>query len=198
MKKKLNDFFKHIDKKRFKFILRLIFLFLIVVLEINIVSIAYSKYESQAVGNIKPDVALFVLDAKTYTGNLSLSGLVPRNDSYTYLIYVTNSDSEDNVSNVNMTYNLTFKTTTNLPLTYDIIDVDTGLSVVSDTTSYTDSNGVYYNVYHDNHTYSFNYGTPEKKYFRVVVNFPNTYSMNPEYQSMIDLFTVEADAKQVV
>lgn len=195
---RISNFFECFDKKKFMFVLRLIILFLIVVLEINLASITYSKYESRAAGSVKPDVALFIIDAKSYSGNISLNGLLPNDNNYSYLIYLTNMNEDGEITNVNMSYQLEFLTTTNLPLSYDVIDVDTGLSVISDVVSYTDPNGVYYNVYKDEHEYHFNYGEEEKKYFRVEVSFPAMYTNNPEYQSMIDLFTVNVNAKQIV
>ena len=101
-----------------------------------------------------------------------------------------------------MQYKIKFETTTNLPLTYQIIRNEKysadAVNIISSNTLRQDAD-VYYNVFNINNTYNFSHTKDEMDQYTIVVNFPEQYKNNPDdYQGKIELISVIIDAEQVV
>lgn len=195
----INKFWELFDKKKFMFAFRFVLLFGCLVLVFNLVSIAYSKYESGANSTAKANVAFFVVKEGTYENSIALANLLPSDTPYEYTFNILNYDG-NNRTNVNLTYTINFKATTNLPLTFAIYKgTDRTTNLISSESTIQDSNGVYYKIMTNNNTYSFGYTENQTDPYTLVVEFPSTYKNNPDtYQSLIDLFTITIHAEQVV
>ena len=116
----MKGFFSKFDKKRFMVVTKFIVLLGGLFLVIKLVGTTYTRYESNVDLNANANVAFFVIDQGTYESSIALSDLVPSNDPIYYTFYVANYKN-DKRSKVDMRYNIKFETTTNLPLTYEII-----------------------------------------------------------------------------
>ena len=79
---------------------------------INVIGIAYSRYESHADMYAKANVAFFVIDSGTYEQSISIKGLTPSSAPFLYTINVYNFKGRDR-SKVDLKYDIKFETTTN-------------------------------------------------------------------------------------
>ena len=198
MIQKISDIF---DKKRLKIVTELILIFAFVVIIVNVVGKTYSRYESTVDVSAEASVAFFIVDQGTYENTISLSGLTPSLDPIYYTFYVANYN-EDGRTNVDLDYNIRFETTTNLPLTYEIIRNETfegtHTNIIDTTSVRQDEYDVYYRVFTDNDTYSFTHNSNQADSYVLKVIFPESYKNSPDlYQGVIELFSIIVDAEQV-
>lgn len=199
MFKKIVNYF---DKERFIFVGKIILILVFGVIMVNIVPKAYSRYESSVNVSAEADVAFFVVKQGTYENTLSLKGLTPSTEPFYYTFYVRNYN-EDNVrTDVNLSYDIQLETTTNLPLTYEIIRNEsfTGehTNLITEFTDRQDEDGVYYKTSNVLGTYNFGYNSNQIDSYILKINFPDVYKNEPEaYQGVIELFSVIINATQV-
>lgn len=197
----MKKFFSVFDKKRFMFIFRLIIIFAVFTISINMINLAYSRFETNALSSAEAKVAFFVVKAGRQENTITLSGLVPSDTPYIYNFQVSNYNLSGR-TNVNLRYTVKFTTTTNIPLSYKVLrNQDYSASATNIITSdnlYQDANSVYYHDYFDSATYNFGYTANQTDNYVLVVNFPSQYKNSPDdYQGLIDLFTITINAEQV-
>ena len=197
----MKDFFKKFDKKRFMFVAKIAFVFIAVVVIVNVVGRTYTRYESNVDINANANVAFFIIDQGTYESSIKLDGLVPSDNPIYYTFYVANHKNGKRTK-VDMNYKIKFETTTNLPLTYEIIRNQTfqgaHTNIIDSTSIRQDDDNVYYRVFTDNDTYSFTHNSNQIDEYVLKVNFPASYKDYPDlYQGVIELFSIIIDAEQV-
>ena len=199
----MKDFFKKFDKSRFLFVGKFIFIFVALVIVVNILGDTYTRYESNVDLNANANVAFFVIDQGTYENTISLTGLEPRVAPFYYTFYVANYDLDTNKrTKVDMNYNIKFETTTNLPLTYEIIRNQSFngsyTNIIDSSTVRQDEYDVFYKVFTDNDTYSFTHSSNQVDEYTLKVVFPASYKDYPDlYQGVVELFSIIIDASQV-
>ena len=198
----MKNFFKKFDKKRFIFVGKITFIFIACFVIIRLVGRTYTRYESNADINANASVAFFIIDQGTYESTIALDGLVPSANPIYYTFYVANY-KDTKRSKVDMDYKIKFETTTNLPLTYEIIRNQTfqgqHTNIIDSTTVRQDDNNVYYRVFTDNDTYSFGHTSNQVDQYVLKVVFPASYKDYPDmYQGVVELFSIIIDANQVV
>ena len=198
----MNNFLSKIDKKRFIFVGKIIFIFVAIVIIVNVMGETYTRYESEVDLSANAATAFFVVDQGTYESSISLTGLVPSTTPLYYKFYVANYDDQDHKTNVDLTYTIKFETTTNLPLQYEIVRNQefsgNYTNIIQNSTVRQDDNGVYYNVFTNNNTYSFGHSQRELDEYTLKVIFPASYKDYPDsYQGVIELFSIIIDATQV-
>lgn len=192
-----NVFFDYFDKKKFISFLRIIVLFVFLILAINLLNTTYSRYESGVISSAKAKIAFFLAKAGTTTKTITFTGLEPDDTDNIYDFYVANYDGSKH-ANVNLTYTLSFMTTTNIPLEIDVFDKETNESLITNVSVIT-KDGIYYKLYETNKEYRLDFDNLSYYDYYVTVKFPSIYNnMDKEYQSAIDLFSVIVNAKQVV
>ena len=198
----MNNFLRKIDKKRFISVGKIIFIFVAIVIIVNVMGETYTRYESEVDLSANAATAFFVVDQGTYESSISLTGLVPSTQPLYYKFYVANYDDQDHRTNVDLTYKIKFETTTNLPLQYEIVRNQefsgNYTNIIQSSTIRQDDNGVYYNVFTNNNTYSFGHSQKELDEYTLKVIFPASYKDYPDlYQGVIELFSIIIDATQV-
>lgn len=197
----MKNFFEKFDKKRFLFVAKVIFIFISIAAIINLVGTTYTKYESNVDLNANANVAFFIIDQGTYESTIALDGLVPSTDPIYYTFYVANHKNGKRTK-VDMNYRIKFETTTNLPLTYEIIRNQTfegaHTNIIDSATVRQDDNDVYYRVFTDNDTYTFNHNANIVDQYVLKVVFPASYKNYPDlYQGVVELFSIIIDAEQI-
>src|SRR5574344_493961 len=194
-----NKFWTIFDKDKFLIVSRFIVLFIVVVIVFNLIHVAYSKYESGANSSAAANVAFFIITEGSYDNSIALTGLVPSDTPYEYTFNVSNYSITDRC-NVNLTYTINFKATTNLPLSFAIYRAtDRTTNIITSESEIQDQTGAYYRLFNDSSTYNFGFTTNQTDTYTLVVNFPSSYKNNPDaYQSLIYLFTISIVAQQVV
>ena len=197
----VKDFLKKFDTQRFTFVGKIILILFICVVIFNLVDKANSRYESEANVSAEASVAFFVVDQGTYEGSISLTGLEPSTQPFYYTFYVRNYDDSGYRTDVNLTYDIKVETTTNLPLTYEIIRNQSFSSsytnLLTNWTTRQDDNDVFYKTSNILGTYSFGHAANQVDQYTIKVNFPISYKDYPEYQGSIELFSIIINATQV-
>ena len=188
------------EKKRFLvFVLFLIFILLVAFI---LFRMAYARYElrSKLVANI--DKALYIFESGQTSFNLEPIGIIPSNDSYTYRFSVANF-TESAISDVDLSYRITIRTTTNLPLTLELyrnqLPTDNGaVNLLTGCTDEQDEDDAWYHVYEINTDYTMLYTTETTDYYTLVINFPLTYASDMKYVNTIENIEVTLKSKQMV
>jgi len=208
-----SNFFKKFDKKRFLLVSKLIFVFIAFVGIINIIGKTYSRYESNVDLSAGANIAFFVVDQGTYESSISLTGLTPSAEPKYYTFYVANYNTNNKRADVDLKYTITFETTTNLPLTYEIIRNESFDSAHTDLLGTPvirqDENDVFYKTYSNPNEYSFSHLSNEVDEYTMKVTFPLNngaqnpddlieYTKNPDsYAGAVELFSIIINATQV-
>ncbi len=196
------SFSQKFDIKRFKIVTQLILILACLFLIVNVVDKAFSRYESRVDVSAEANVAFFVVDQGTYENTISLTGLTPSATPFYYTFYVANYNQNGKRSNVDMEYTIKFETTTNLPLSYEIVRNETFTSgytnIIEDSSVRQDEYDVFYKVFTNNQKYSFSHKRDEADSYTLKVVFPESYKNSPDlYQGVIELFSIIIDATQV-
>lgn len=189
----------NINKKDFRRYLLFSILFIVTIIVIGSLKLTQARYETVTRINVSPNLAFFIVDVQSQTGQIKLEGMVPRTDPYLYTFSVSNFNSSRR-ANVDLTYSIEIITTTNMPLTFKIFkgSGSTVDEIDSDTFS-TDTNGVYYRHLVINDISSFSYNTDSTDLYTLWVSFPEQYKSSPmEYAGIIDLVDIKINAEQVV
>lgn len=191
------NIFNRIDKNKFLYFSKFIFIFLLFVGIINLLDISFSRYSSSASGNIDAKIAFFVVDVGTYEQTISLSDLIPSSQEYIYVFNVNNFKGESRC-NVNLDYHIKFETTTNLPLEFKIYKGSNTNNIIVNNSIYQDGD-MYFRRLSTNVSSSFTYDSNQTDTYTLVVNFPYEYRNNPDaYQGLIDSFSIIIDAEQSI
>lgn len=189
-----------IDKKKFFSYMKtniLCLTFLIIIL--NIPS-TLSKYTSNSSSDVKTDVAFYIVKTDYKTEEILLDEIVPREEPYVYTFEVSNNDGK-NRTETNLSYDLSIRTTTNLPLEYELYlnedYKDSGASTIftSDNTEQ-DFDSTYFRNFKTDTKY-FSYLYDEKNTYQLVVRFPKDY-IDYKYQDIYESIEITIKSKQIV
>ena len=164
-----------------KFII-LILCFLIV---IRIFILALSKYESQSNAEAK------------MTLNLDL--IEPRENKYIYTFSIGNQDG-DKTAEIDLKYDLTIRTTTNLPLTYKLYmnqeyNAEDATEIVKTNEIAPDEDGTYFRTITTDTSY-LKYTEPKTNIYQLVIYFPKVYNTE-NYQDIIESLEIIVKSEQV-
>ena len=107
------------SKKLKRLYAKLVILILCFLILMRIVTLVLSKYESEAKSTANVDIAFYLLKEDYKTMTLNLASLFPQNDAYVFSFTIGNQDGEK-TAEIDLIYDLTIRTTTNLPLTYEL------------------------------------------------------------------------------
>ena len=198
----MNNFLRKIDKKRFIFVGKIIFIFVAIVIIVNVIGETYTRYESKVDLSANAATAFFVVNQGTYESSISLTGLVPSTTPLYYNFYVANYDKDHHRTNVDLNYTIKFETTTNLPLQYEIVRNQSFsgnyTNIIQNSSVRQDENDVFYNVFTNSYNFSFGHSVDEVDEYTLKVIFPESYKDYPDlYQGVIELFSIIIDATQV-
>lgn len=188
------------NKKKKILYTKIVILVLCFFIIIRIFNLALSKYESVSSTTAEIDVAMYLLKEDYKKMTLNLGSLIPQNEEYVYTFSIGNNDGENNAE-VDLIYELFIRTTTNLPLSYELYMNQ----------KYTDSDAK--NIITSNNVEKDEYGTyfrniktesVELKYtesvtniYQLVVRFPENYN-SEDYQNIIEMLEITVDGKQII
>lgn len=190
------------SKKKFVLFSKINVLLLVLLLVIKLMPITLSKYESMAVGKAMVNVAFYLIDADYYSQSIKLDSLSPRDEGYVYNFSVSNY-KDDVSSEVDIEYELSLVTTTNLPLRYELyMNEDyssaTSVNLVSEgnTKVELDGDGTYFK------TISLSkedmlYKDKVKNDYTLVVYYDKVND-NSLYQNMIESVRIVVDSRQIM
>ena len=188
-------------KSRKRFIIYSILVLILMFLSMYVLRV-YGSYQSNAY--LKADVvkAVLLLEEEKLDFSIDPDGLVPSDKPYVYYFSIANYN-DSSKSNVDLEYSITMKTTTNIPLEYQLYrnedyTLDTSTNLLKNYSEIQDEDGSWYKVFSLQDTYEFSYKTKNKDIYTLVVYFPKAYSKNLDYTNLIDHIEFTVDAKQIV
>lgn len=183
-----------------KRIIKLLILVFVLILLIKMISFTYSKYESRA--NTKPNiiVAFYVLNKDYQSMNLNLDELFPREEPYIYTFSISNTKGQKRCQ-IDLEYELSIKTTTNLPITYELYknqnyNDDNATSIKKTDEIIQDEDGTYFRII-TTETESFSFREDETNIYQLVVHFPQEYN-TINYQDIIEGIEITVNSKQII
>lgn len=183
-----------INKEKFKFFNKITLIILGILVLLLIIRGTMASFETNGSGKARADIAFYVLDVSRQTESLKISDIKPNDSDNVYTIDVSNY-LNNKITDVDMEYSLSIRTTTNIPVTYSLYLNDDTTNIMSNRTLEKDSNGTYFYKY-DSISKTFSHGVSRRDSYKLVINFSSKYK-NYDYQGLIDSIEISVNAKQV-
>lgn len=196
-KLKNKKIFKSFNLKKFFFVNKINVLLILLLILLSIIPFAYSRYESNISSNANIDVAMYVLEPGYQYVDLKLADVLPSTDSYEYSFTVANYKDEDTMTDVNLEYSLDVVTTTNLPITYELVDpTDFNRNLIISNNVLPDDDGTYFRtIKTENHTFTY---TQRKIYnYKLILHY-STDDITHIYQGMTDSIRIIINSNQIL
>lgn len=187
------------NKKLRRLYMKLVILVLCLLIIARIFVLVLSKYESISDSYANVDIAFYLLKEDYKTMTINLASLLPQDNAYTFEFSIGNQAGED-IAEVDIEYELTLRTTTNLPLTYDLYMnqkyTDTGAtSIIKENKVEKDEDGTYFRtITTEKNDLLYTQGTTN--IYQLVVYFPANYN-HEQYQDIIELLEINVNAQQI-
>lgn len=153
-----------------------------------------SKFQSNGSGDAKIDLAFSLLETDELVETISLTEILPDGKQYEYTFSVSNYNEEKRID-VNIQYDITIRTTTNLPIEYEIYDSE-GNKINTDFEIIKDEDGTYFNVLKTDKRIV-TYEEDSIEMYTLKYSLDSVYN-DSSYQDIIELITVEINAEQVM
>ena len=187
------------NKKLRRLYAKLVILVLCFLIIARIFVLVLSKYESISNSYANVDIAFYLLKEDFQTMTLNLASILPQNNAYTFEFSIGNQAGED-IAEVDIEYELTLRTTTNLPLTYELymhqLYTDQGATnIIKENTVNLDEDGTYFRTITTEKEY-LSYKEAKTNLYQLVVHFPKNYNQEI-YQDIIELLEINVNGQQV-
>lgn len=177
----------------------LLLLFILVILLV-VIPYTYSRYESSATSETKSKIAYYLLETNYMSESINLTNLVPSDEPYIYTFSIANNDGTKRLE-TRLEYDLLIKTTTNLPLTYELyMNEDYALpsstNIITTQNDVIDEHGTYFKEIKVAKEY-FNFLTDEENNYTLLIYFPKQF-ISYQYQDVIESIDIIVDSKQLL
>ena len=187
------------NKKLRRLYAKLIILVLCLLIIARIFVLVLSKYESIANSYANVEIAFYLLKEDYKTMTINLAELLPQNNAYVFDFSIGNQDGIE-MAEVDLEYELSLRTTTNLPLTFELYMnenyTDTGATnIIKENNIALDEQGTYFRTMTTEKKY-LSYKEGKTNLYQLVVYFPANYNQEI-YQNIIELLEINVNAQQV-
>lgn len=177
---------------------KLILLIISLIIVLRIFMLVWSRYESEATSNANVDIAFYLLNEDFKEMTLNLAKIFPRDNSYIYTFSIGNEEGEK-TAEIDMTYDLVIRTTTNLPLTYELYmnqnyNEEGATDIIQTDEIDYDENGTYFRTM-TTKTEELLYKEPKTNIYTLVIHFPENYNTE-DYQDIIEMLEITIDSRQ--
>lgn len=188
--------------EKIRFLLFALVLFAAFFLARYLIGLAYARYEVRSKITANIDKALYIFEDEKISFNLDPDGIIPSNQKYTYRFSVSNFNASHD-SDVDLSYTISMKTTTNLPITIQMyrneLPTATGATnIFGGAIIKQDEDNTWYRVYNTNGEYTMNYNQHVTDIYTIVVDFPAGYASNTTYANSIESIEITLDSKQII
>lgn len=185
------------NKKLKRLYMKFVILVLCFLTFARIVTLVLSKYESEAKSTANVDVAFYLLKEDYQTMTLNLASIFPEKDAHTYTFSVGNIE-DNKTAEIDLKYDLTIRTTTNLPLTFELYQIteDGKSSAIQTNTIGPDEYGTYFRTITTS-SEDLYYKQPKTNLYELVFYFPETYNTT-NYQNIIEVLEINVNSHQVI
>lgn len=182
---------KKYNKNKFKLIF-ILFLILVLIISLSIIS-TYSRYRSKTSSDTTLGVAFYVTNVSYQVKTIQLSDIEPDDTEHEYTFTVANNENGTRTE-TNLTYDVTLKITTNLPLKYDL--QMNGAEAIDSDEIKKDDDGTYFR-YIKTKSQEFGYGKDQENEYKIIITFPKEYK-DVKYQDIIEAIEIQVESKQKI
>lgn len=183
-------------KKIMRLYAKLVILVLCMLIIARIFVLVLSKYESISNSYANMDIAFYLFKEDYKTMTINLASIVPQNNKYNFEFTVGNQDGIE-TAEIDIEYELTLRTTTNLQLTYELYkNEDETSNIILENNILADEYGTYFRKMTTKKEF-LPYTEGTTNLYKLVINFPENYNQE-KYQDIIELLEITVNAKQVV
>lgn len=183
-----------IDKKKFLYFNRITVAVIGIFILLSCTRFAFSKFYTNGKGEAISEIAFYTINPGTQTQTLKMFDIKPDGKDYVYDINVSNFQ-DNNVSEVDMEYHLSLRTTTNIPIEYKIYLNGSTMNEFNQKEVIQDEDGMYFFRFQAP-VGNFQKNVEKTDHYQLVVNFPSIYN-EETYQDLIESVEVTIDAKQL-
>lgn len=188
-----------VNKKLRRLYAKLVILVLCFLIIARIFVLVLSKYESISNSYANVDIAFYLFNEDYKTMTLNLASLLPQDNAYTFEFSIGNQAGEE-IAEVDLEYELSLRTTTNLPLTYELYMnqayTDSGATnIIKENTVTQDEYGTYFRTMTTDKII-LPYTEGKTNLYQLVVYFPEDYDQE-KYQDIIELLEINVKGQQV-
>lgn len=200
VKKNTENFLKHINREKLKYIVLLLVLTVFLIMATLLTPTTKSKYASETNSSAETQIAFYLLHEDYLTNSILLEEIAPRNAPYTYNFRIANTNGTSRTE-TDLQYDLSIRTTTNLPLTYELYLNETytdnnAEDIITDSDVVQDDDGTYFNVFTTSTRY-FYHTYNETNQYQLVVYFPST-NISEIYQDIVESIEITVNSKQII
>ena len=189
---------KEFNDKPIIFSLLVIILLLVLVV---LIRSTHASYESNVEVTFGSETALFIYGVGTLTFNMSTDGIIPSDAAYVYPFTISNFKNERH-SDVDIDYTMKIRTTTNMPLTYEVIYnedySENSTNLLGTEQLIQDDQGTWYKKYNVSGTYRMLWDEDHTDNFKIVVHYSSSNATHTEYAGAIENIEIIIDATQVI
>lgn len=187
------------NKKLRRLYAKLVILVLCFLIIARIFVLVLSKYESISNSYANVDIAFYLLNEDYKTMTLNLASLLPQDNAYTFEFSIGNQAGGERAE-IDIEYELSLRTTTNLPLTYELYMnqayTDLGATnIIKENTVAQDEHGTYFRTM-TTEKITLPYTEGKTNLYQLVVYFPADYDQE-KYQDIIELLEINVNGGQV-
>lgn len=185
-----------INKRKLLVLIAILILFFV----LYIINGTLSKYNSLALSNADIKTAIYILKDDYQTMNLNLNAMIPSSQPYIYKFSISNNDGK-NRTETNLEYELKIRTTTNLPLEYELYlneeysNTDSKNIITGSLVKKDEDDTYFKNISIDKRNFGF--ASNETDIYTLVIKFDEEYS-NISYQNIIESVELEVSSKQII
>lgn len=176
---------------------KLVILIVCFVIVLRIFVLIWSRYESEATSNANVDIAFYLLNEDFQEMSLNLAEIFPQDNAYVYIFSIGNEEGEK-TAEIDLSYDLKIRTTTNLPLTYTLYmnqDYEDAVNMIETNEVEQDEDGTYFRTM-TTKTEELYYKEPKTNVYQLVIHFPANYN-TVEYQDIIEMLEITVDSRQL-
>ncbi len=201
LKKKIQNI--SYKKEKVRFLLFALVLLLVFFFARYLLGLAFARYEIRAQINSNIEKALYIFEDEKLSFNLEPEGIIPSSEPYVYKFSVSNFN-ETKESDVDISYTLQVRTTTNLPITIKMyrneLHTATGATNIFNGGAQIaqDTDLAWYRVYSSGTAYQMSYQNHTTDIYTMVISFPESYANNPVYANSIESIEVTIDSQQII
>lgn len=174
-------------------LIKILIILLCLLFTFFIARFTYSKYQTTTNSSSQLDVAFYIVKEGYQSMSVKLDSIVPRATPYIYTFTVSNTDGT-NRAQTNLSYDLSVITTTNLPLTYELL-INNSDAILSNNVAQ-DSDGTYFRTITTN-TQQFGFTADQTNTYTLKVTFPAQYT-NISYQDIIEGVEIVVNSRQTI
>lgn len=177
---------------------KLIILIMCCMIILRIFSLILAKYESETSTDAEIDIAFYLFKEDYQTMTLNLGTILPQNNVYVYTFTIGNQDGSQSAE-IDLTYDLTIRTTTNLPLTYYLYKNqnytdNNAVDITKTNEILQDEDETYFRTM-TTETEELLYREPKTNTYQLVVYFPPNYNTE-NYQDIIEAIEIKVESRQ--